>query len=191
MNRRYKQILLRETVVLLLLCIGLWVGGALLLFKTEKISVLSSLLFAAGLFLIWINFQVWKKGECLIHPYFERQLPEESPDTAFEGENLAKNLDELDDFLVEHQYSAISKFGFKDHYQNSKMDWYDPAELIQSLEFLLNGKKEMDQALKQDLENILLKLKFAEQEGVRFCLHMRMTNMVSGYEMDSREGSYY
>lgn len=129
--------------------------------------------------------------ECIIHPYFESPLPSPGSSASFRGHELAKWIDEVDEWLKEHNGTRLSKFGYADRFSNESNDWYVPAEGIAVIDVLLSQCHEpwMSEQLRCELSSIHNSLELAATADIRFCLHMRWWPG-SGHEMYVREGSY-
>ncbi|MEZ5944449.1 MAG: hypothetical protein R3C18_23925 [Planctomycetaceae bacterium] len=129
--------------------------------------------------------------ECIIHPYFERQLPSPGSSASFRGHELAKWIDEVDEWLTEYNGTRLSKYGYAHGLSNEANDWYVPSEGIAVVDTLLTQCHEpwMSEQLRRELLEIRNSLELAATADIRFCLHMRWWG-VSGHEIDVREGSY-
>jgi hypothetical protein len=135
--------------------------------------------------------KIYRKWDyCVIHPYFERKLPPPGAKTMFNGIQLAKELDEIDKELADNKYRTLSSFGYKDSFKNSGNDWFNADDGI----IVIDAIKKIGIKISDGANNELMKMRdallLANDNGIRFCLHMRHMDGASGAEFDRREGSY-
>jgi hypothetical protein len=187
MNRAVRRLKLKNRLGFLALS-GLsgGFGGFLVTTKTPPgnaafflaVSVYLALLLAA-------SFR--KKTVCVIHPYFSRKLSTELPCTAFNGNEIAVHLDELDDHLHANGFRSISDFGYQ---QINIRKMHRPADLLKSLQFLLQNDSLAGTQLRRELCRWVDKISIARDEGAFVAIHLRIADGVSGLEIDRLQGTY-
>ncbi len=152
---------------------------------------------AGALFLyvsISVPFALRDVSIARVVPYLEREV--DGPYTLCNGDALARQLLRLDEFAARHGVPILSHFGFNDDLLGEKVVWHpagDGVAAISSLEEALRSSPERlpdSHAILTELGQIRLRLEAAQKEGVRFCLHFRQGDSISGHEMSLRQGVY-
>lgn len=125
-------------------------------------------------------------------PYFERRLG--GIDTWLAGEYLLANSRALDQIAFELGVTPLSEFASGDPLiAGETTAMFDAAPALLTVDALLGAEitRMLGEPVVSDLTRLRAALALAQEQGVRFSLHLRQGNTASGYEMDMRRGSYF
>jgi len=192
-NRFHQKYISRMRVSLVVAVVAFLTSTWICIFEPFGTELSDHAALFAGISLIvalYYSLFVFSKPYCCFHPYFYESLNGKGQDTAFGGHAIAARLDELDMLAKDHEVRPLSSFGFKDSFNNAKVDWHSPKDGFFIVEWLL-GHAELEEAEKVELNKIAKSLSVAIESDIQFCFHMRFFNGTNGLEHERREGSYW
>jgi hypothetical protein len=159
-----------------------------------------------GVAALFLAYAIWTlRGYARMRPrvvpYFElkdfrrgdpsRKTAEESGRAFLSGEEIAANLEDLDELALRLGVAPLSSFGFGDDLLKQEPQWSGIDDGLRTLSALLTNASKPDVAAQ--LQNLAAALAKARQSQVRFCLIVRYgpDDAISGVEMAKRQGTFW
>ena len=134
---------------------------------------------------------VFGRSYCVFMPYFSKRLPtKELPSTYIIGNAIAANLDELDRLANDHGVQPLSNFGYKDSFENNRIDWHPPTQGLKTITWIIENGEQSD-TITQELQAIAMALRVAARSDIEFCFHLKFVDGTNAMEHQQREGSYW
>jgi hypothetical protein len=166
---------------------------------------------AAKLAFLWFGFVSFGLGlvalltepfrlKARIVPYFARQIGEyggKSSRAFVRGCGLYREIVALENLAGTLGVTPLSTFGFADDYYGQEVRWHAASEGVKTVEALrpaLGGRSPAELDAAQDLEALASVLRLAADDGVDFCLALRIRRKDSLQvvsSMERRQGRFW
>lgn len=185
--------LLRHQFGCLTVACALIVMGCFPVFLGGGSILVAAFAAAIALFLLLIvTAGIIDEMDVRVLPYFERELG--GTNTWLSGRDLLWNSAQLDAIAASAGRIPLSRFVSGDPLIYSETGTlFDTDDALATVKTLVehNSVTCLGTKVVADLKKLRDALALAQEQGVKFSLHVREGNTVSGYEMDQRRGSYF
>lgn len=149
-----------------------------------------------GFFTLFFTWGVWNAYtwpyfiKPRVVPYFERELERYGGSTSgvfWRGRALFANFALLERLAETAGVKPLSAYGFTDDYYLQPVVWHSTAEGCATVEALRHGLSAPNPDLAADLDVLSATLRVAQEQGVRFCLVLRLDSSDSLQAVCTRE----